>query len=50
MEIVTVTLRMVKHVRIAQMIVGHVDLILVEMEFVNPILERQMIIVQKIVM
>jgi hypothetical protein len=41
---------MVKHVRIAQMIVGHVDLILVEMEFVNPILERQMIIVQKIVM
>ena len=41
---------MVKHVRIAQMIVDHVALILVEMEFVNPILERQMIIVQKIVM
>jgi hypothetical protein len=41
---------MVKHVRIAQMIADHVDLILVEMEFVNPILERQMTIVQKIVM
>ena len=41
---------MVKHVRIAQMIVGHVDLILVEMEFVNTIFERKMIIVQKIVM
>lgn len=41
---------MEKHVRIAQMIVGHVELTIVEMVFANPISERQMKNVHRIVM